>query len=149
MPPRGRPRNEEETCVLSVRLPVTLRDELDRYLDRLEIRQGIKASRTDMIRHALRRFLEGNQTPAPEMQPEQPTIEIEPTSRNELILEYFAAHPNQNLRQQEVAAWVRAEFQRRTGEQCRDPERQIRELANKGTITKVRTGIYRYDEAKV
>jgi hypothetical protein len=55
--PQGRPKREEPTCVLAVRVPVTLRDALDRYLDALETRVGLKASRNEIIRHALRLFL--------------------------------------------------------------------------------------------
>jgi len=54
---RGRPKGDESTCVLAVRVPIALREELDRYLDALETRIGLKASRTAIIRHALRRFL--------------------------------------------------------------------------------------------
>jgi len=47
--------------VLAVRVPVALRHELDRYLDALETRVGLKASRNEIIRHALRLFLETQQ----------------------------------------------------------------------------------------
>jgi hypothetical protein len=40
---------------------MALREELDRYLDALETRTGLKASRNEIIRHALRRFLEAQQ----------------------------------------------------------------------------------------
>ncbi len=59
--PRGRPTRDEPTCVLAVRVPVALRDALDRYLDALETRVGLKASRNEIIRHALRLFLETQQ----------------------------------------------------------------------------------------
>jgi len=55
---RGRPKGDESTCVLAVRVPIALREELDRYLDALETRIGLKASRNAIIRHALRQFLE-------------------------------------------------------------------------------------------
>ena len=58
---RGRPRGDEPTCVLAVRVPVTLREDLDRYLDALETRIGFKASRNEIIRHAVRLFLEAQQ----------------------------------------------------------------------------------------
>ena len=58
---RGRPKGDEPTCVLAVRVPVALRDELDRYLDALEFRIGLKASRNEIIRHAVRLFLETQQ----------------------------------------------------------------------------------------
>jgi hypothetical protein len=59
--PRGRPKRDEPTCVLAVRVPVALCNELDRYLDALETRVGLKASRNAIIRHALRLFLEAQQ----------------------------------------------------------------------------------------
>ena len=58
---RGRPKSEVETCVLAVRIPVALRDELDRYLDALETRLGLKANRNEIIRHALRLFLQAQE----------------------------------------------------------------------------------------
>ena len=58
---RGRPKGDEPTCVLAVRMPIALREELDRYLDALETRIGLKASRNEIIRHALRQFLEAEQ----------------------------------------------------------------------------------------
>ena len=69
MPP-GRPTRDEPTCVLAVRVPVALRDALDRYLDALETRVGLKASRNAIIRHALRLFLE-TQQPAGRLTPPQ------------------------------------------------------------------------------
>jgi hypothetical protein len=59
---RGRPKGDEPTCVLAVRVSIALREQLDRYLDALETRIGLKASRTEIIRHALRRFLAANRT---------------------------------------------------------------------------------------
>ena len=59
--PRGRPTRDEPTCVLAVRVPVALCNDLDRYLDALETRVGLKASRNALIRHALRLFLEAQQ----------------------------------------------------------------------------------------
>jgi hypothetical protein len=68
--PQGRPKREEPTCVLAVRVPVALRDALDRYLDALETRVGLKASRNEIIRHALRLFL-ATQPPAGRLTPPQ------------------------------------------------------------------------------
>jgi hypothetical protein len=68
---RGRPKHEEHTCVLAVRVPVVLREQLDRYLDVLEIRMGLKASRNAIIRHALRLFLEAQDHASP---PKPPTL---------------------------------------------------------------------------
>ena len=58
---RGRPKGDEPTCELAVRMPNALREELDRYLEALETRIGLKASRNAIIRHALRQFLEAEQ----------------------------------------------------------------------------------------
>ena len=68
--PQGRPKRDEPTCVLAVRVPVALRDALDRSLDALETRIGLKASRNEIIRHALRLFLETHQ-PAGRLTPPQ------------------------------------------------------------------------------
>ena len=58
---RGRPKSDEPTCVLAVRVPMALREQLDRYLDALETRVGLKASRNAVIRQALRQFLAAEQ----------------------------------------------------------------------------------------
>jgi hypothetical protein len=42
-------------------VPIALREPLDRYLDTLETRVGLKAGRNAIIRHALRQFLEAEQ----------------------------------------------------------------------------------------
>jgi metal-responsive CopG/Arc/MetJ family transcriptional regulator len=55
---RGRPKGDDPTCVLAVRVPIALREQLDRYLDTLETRVGLKVSRNEIIRHALRQLLE-------------------------------------------------------------------------------------------
>jgi len=67
---RGRPKGDEPTCVLAVRVPVALREELDRYLDALETRLGLKGSRNEIIRHALRLFLVAQQEEARSMPPQ-------------------------------------------------------------------------------
>ena len=53
----GRPKGQEETVSIAVRVPVSLREKLDRHLDRLETRHGIKANRASICRHALVRYL--------------------------------------------------------------------------------------------
>ncbi len=72
--PRGRPTRDEPTCVLAVRVPIALRDALDRYLDALETRVGLKASRHEIIRHALRLLLatpqQAGRPPPPQPWPE-------------------------------------------------------------------------------
>jgi hypothetical protein len=71
---RGRPKRDEPTCVLAVRVPVALREALDRDLDALEARLGLKASRNEIIRHALRQFLAA-QPPVGQPQTPQPLHE--------------------------------------------------------------------------
>jgi hypothetical protein len=60
---RGRPKSETPTYVLTIRVPRELRDRIDRQLDRLETHVGIKASRNDLIRHAIRRYLDDEESP--------------------------------------------------------------------------------------
>jgi hypothetical protein len=66
--PQGRPKRDEPTCVFAVRVPVALRDALDRYREALETRIGLKASRHAIIRHALRLLL-ATQQPAGQLTP--------------------------------------------------------------------------------
>ena len=61
---RGRPQGDEPPCVLAVRVSISRREQLDRSLDALETRLGLKASRHAIIRHALRRVLEAQQDAA-------------------------------------------------------------------------------------
>jgi Arc/MetJ-type ribon-helix-helix transcriptional regulator len=83
-----------ETCVIAVRVPLALRDQLDRYLDRLETRVGLKASRTEIIRHALRLFLEARDaTPATppavlEHVPERGTL-VAYQGRQATVIDFF------------------------------------------------------------
>ena len=53
----GRPKGEAAT-VVNVRIPVSLVERLDRYLDKLETETGLATSRGAIIRHALKGFLE-------------------------------------------------------------------------------------------
>ena len=55
-PSVGRPKGEPSTIV-NVRLPLTLGAELDRYLDRLEGKTGLKANRGMIARRAVELFL--------------------------------------------------------------------------------------------
>lgn len=58
MPRRvGRPKGEAST-VVNVRLPVSLVQRLDRYLDKLETETGLSTYRGMILRHALKVFLE-------------------------------------------------------------------------------------------
>jgi hypothetical protein len=52
----GRPKGTPST-IINVRLPLALVAQLDRYLDRLEWRTGLKANRGMIMRRALEVFL--------------------------------------------------------------------------------------------
>jgi hypothetical protein len=53
----GRPKGEEST-IINVRVPHTLLDRLDRYVDKLESDTGLSANRGTIMRNALKVFLE-------------------------------------------------------------------------------------------
>ena len=55
--PVGRPKGPESTIV-NVRIPLELLERLNRYLDRLEMRRGVKANRGMITRQALAAFLD-------------------------------------------------------------------------------------------
>ena len=53
----GRPKGEPAT-VVNVRIPLSLVERLDRYLDKLETETGLATNRGALIRHAVKVFLE-------------------------------------------------------------------------------------------
>ena len=55
--PVGRPKGPASTIV-NVRIPLDLLERLDRYLDRLAVRRGLKANRGMIARRGLELFLE-------------------------------------------------------------------------------------------
>ena len=57
----GRPQGPPSTIV-NLRIPLALLAELDRYIDRLETRTGLKANRGMIARRALELFLETRST---------------------------------------------------------------------------------------
>jgi hypothetical protein len=57
----GRPKGPPSTIV-NLRIPVDLLAQLDRYIDRLEVRTGLKANRGMIARRALELFLETRST---------------------------------------------------------------------------------------
>jgi hypothetical protein len=56
----GRPKGEPAT-VVNVRIPVSLVERLDRYLDKLETETGLATNRGALIRHAVKVFLESKE----------------------------------------------------------------------------------------
>lgn len=61
-----------------------------------------------------------------------------------LIKEFFVNNPNRDIPHAEAVDWLTAEWQKRTGEVFRDPDRGIRNLHQKGFLVKVSKGLYRY-----
>ena len=70
-------------------------------------------------------------------------------SQRDLIFQYFQARPNQDIPTAEVVDWSTNEWERLTGEILRDPDRQVRSLAQQGLLIKVRNGLYRYSPVRV
>lgn len=67
----------------------------------------------------------------------------------DLIMEYFKKNPKRNIPHPEIVDWVVAEYQKRTGNVFRDPDRGIRRLAQDGLLIKIAKGVYKYDPAFV
>jgi hypothetical protein len=63
----------------------------------------------------------------------------------ELVMEYFIAHPNENLEHGPVVDWVTSQWLQSHPLPPRDPWRAIRYLHQKGILIKVKKGVYRYN----
>ena len=63
----------------------------------------------------------------------------------ELILEYFHAHPNEELKHAPVVDWVIKQRIAMGFDSPRDPWRMVRQLHQDGKLVQVRKGIYKYD----
>lgn len=70
-------------------------------------------------------------------------------SQLDLIMEFFKAHPNEDIKHPQVVDWVTEEWKKRTGKVFRDPDRGIRSLHQKGYLQKIAKGVYRYDPENV
>jgi len=66
-----------------------------------------------------------------------------------LIMEFFEKNPNRDVPHPEIVDWATEEYRKRTGNIFRDPDRQIRQLHQKGYLIKVAKGVYRYDPKQV
>ncbi len=66
-------------------------------------------------------------------------------SQSKLLMEYFQSHPNRDIQHPEIVDWATSEFKRRTGQVFRDPDRQIRQLSQRGFLIKISKGVYRYE----
>ena len=66
-------------------------------------------------------------------------------TQKELILEYYAAHPDREIPHAEVVDWAVDEWNLRTGKVFRDPDRAIRTLYSENRLTKIDNGLYKYN----
>ncbi len=66
-------------------------------------------------------------------------------SQEDLIKEYYLAHPNVDIPHADAVDWVTDEWKKRTGTIFRDPDRGIRKLSQSGFLQKISKGVYRYD----
>lgn len=60
-------------------------------------------------------------------------------------MEYFKAHPKQDLEHGPVVDWVEEQYVKLTGKKPRDTWRAIRKLHQQGKLIKVKKGVYKYD----
>lgn len=70
-------------------------------------------------------------------------------SIKDLLIEYFKAHPKQDITHGPVVDWVETKYKRLYNRKPRDTWRSIRNLHEIGFLIKVRKGIYRYDPEAV
>lgn len=66
-------------------------------------------------------------------------------SINELVLEYFKNHQNEEIPHGPVVDWVEKEYLKLYAKKPRDTWRAIRRLHQQGVLIKVKKGIYKYD----
>lgn len=67
------------------------------------------------------------------------------TTISDLIMEYFRAHPKEDLEHAPVVDWVEEHYLELYEKKPRDPWRAIRKLYQEGKLIKVKKGVYRYD----
>lgn len=63
----------------------------------------------------------------------------------DLLIEYFKAHPKEDMPHGPVVDWVETQYKRLYNKKPRDTWRSIRNLHETGFLIKVKKGIYRYD----
>lgn len=68
-----------------------------------------------------------------------------PKSIKDLLIEYFRAHPKEDMSHGPVVDWVEAKYKKSYDKKPRDTWRSIRNLHEIGFLIKVKKGIYRYD----
>lgn len=62
-----------------------------------------------------------------------------------LVMEYFRAHPNENIQHGPVVDWVEVQYVALYGKKPRDTWRTIRQLFQEGKLIKEKKGVYRYE----
>lgn len=67
------------------------------------------------------------------------------TSQSGLIISYYKARPNIEIKHSEAVDWATEEFLKRTGKIFRDPDRAVRKASQEGVLIKVSKGVYMYD----
>ena len=70
-------------------------------------------------------------------------------SIKDLLIEYFKAHPKEDMQHGPVVDWVETRYKRLYNKKPRDTWRSIRNLHETGFLIKVKKGIYRYDPEAV
>lgn len=60
-------------------------------------------------------------------------------------MEYFQAHPKQDMKHGPVVDWVEEQYLKLHGKKPRDAWRAIRRLYQEGRLIKVKKGVYRFD----
>jgi predicted restriction endonuclease len=70
-------------------------------------------------------------------------------SISDLVMEYFKAHPKQDLEHGPVVDWVEEQYVKLTGNKPRDTWRAIRKLHQQGKLIKVKKGVYKYDPSYI
>lgn len=66
-------------------------------------------------------------------------------SIRDLVIEFFEAHPYEDMPHSPVVDWVEERYKLLYGKKPRDTWRAIRHLHEEGFLIKVKKGIYRYD----
>ena len=63
----------------------------------------------------------------------------------ELVMEYFENHPNQELPHAPVLEWVNRKYEEAHGRRPLDTRRRIRDLCKQRKLVKICDGVYKYD----
>lgn len=67
-------------------------------------------------------------------------------SQKDILIEFYKKNSGREISHPEVVDWVTTEYKKLTGKVFRDPDRQIRQLAQSGFLIKIKKGIYKYDK---